>query len=110
MRVKVSSLKRMIHEAVKTQYYPMITLSSGEETEWGSPEHVLDMENALETLCTIRNQQRPATAARTRYSQACSQLRSQIKSARARLAKTAEVEAPVESGAEDGEVVEIDVQ
>lgn len=109
MRVKVSSLKRMVQEAVQTQYYPTVTLSSGEEAEWGSPEHVMDMENALETLCTIRNQQRPATAARTRYSQACSQLRNQIKSARARLMKAEEKEKELDVST-GGEVVEIDVQ
>lgn len=51
------------------------------KAEWGSDEHIADLNNRIEDLIKWRDRQRKGTEARANYSRLVSRLRAELKSA-----------------------------
>ena len=81
MQLSFGRLKEMIRQRVlaESQHYDEVTLLDGATSSYGSLKHVADMEKIVAGLECIRNQQRRGTAARSIYSAAVAQLKSQLR-------------------------------
>jgi len=57
------------------------------KAEWGSDEHIVDLQYRIEDLIKWRDRQRKGTEARANYSRLVSKLRAELKSAQRQAAK-----------------------
>lgn len=57
-------------------------LSGGRTTEWGSDEHIVDLENRWQEMCSWRDRQPKGSEARANYARIAHRLKSEIKSAK----------------------------
>jgi hypothetical protein len=57
------------------------------KTEWGSDEHIVDLNNRIEDLIKWRDRQRKGTEARANYARLITRLRAELKSAQRMNAK-----------------------
>jgi hypothetical protein len=57
-------------------------LSGGRTTEWGSDEHLSDLENRWYEMCSWRDRQPKGSEARANYARVAHRLKSEMKSAK----------------------------
>jgi len=57
------------------------------KAEWGSDEHIVDLNNRIEDLIKWRDRQRKGTEARANYARLITRLRAELKSAMRQSAK-----------------------
>ena len=100
MKIQVGKLKSLINEA--SQSYQNVTLSDGTTCDYGSPEHLADMEKLIGGLECLRNQHRRTSAARSIYASALRHLKSEIKKVQRKIPVDSEIEEPTASIEEPG--------
>jgi hypothetical protein len=57
-----------------------VMLSSGEYVMWGSPEHVADLQDRIDSLVMFRNSSPRGTERRANYTRLIGQLRAELRS------------------------------
>lgn len=62
------------------------------KAEWGSEEHVRDLQNRIDDLVKWRDRQRKGTEARANYARLITRLRAELKSAMRQASKNKPVE------------------
>lgn len=57
-------------------------LTGGRISEWGSDEHISDLENRISEMCYWRDKQKKGTETRANYSRVVQKLKMELKSAK----------------------------
>ena len=83
--MKKSELKEYISLVIESRLREA-DITDG-KTEWGSDEHVSDLQNRIDDLIRWRDRQRKGTEARANYARLITRLRSELKSALRQAAK-----------------------
>ena len=81
MRVRYDEFRRILREELFREQHETVSLSDGVETQYGSPEHLKDMQAILAGLAALKSQHSYGSAARSKYAAAYQQLRTQLKRA-----------------------------
>lgn len=75
------NLSEFIH-LVLEQKERSADLSGGRISEWGSDDHISDLENRISEMCYWRDKQRKGTETRANYSRVVQRLKMELKSAK----------------------------
>lgn len=103
MKIKLSELKRLIHEEAalnerSDRFYSVpdsYRIEGGDDVPYASLPHIDDVEHALNTMIRIRDQQPRGSGGRFACQRACEFLRGQLKKARGIYEKQNPVEEPL---------------